>query len=458
LAKAYKDIELWLWVALFLLVTCLVIAMAVTELREAIVELVDPIMPLRSGTDTRIPGPRRECARTVSRVLAVGCAAVAVWEIPLASSPQPPRYDTPEDFNAYGEYGEDHSHMHDWNHDHHHGYGHHDEDEMDHRVHYEAHEFLLLRWKPLEPGLDEATNTSSEDDLLAAATRALGAAQYDLTGEDFLQGHRLLVFRHLGHTEEERPKHTHWQEILSALGHPPRGSNLTVDATSNEGSNVSGEATIADTAALLAVADNTFPAFLESSLCDALDSHSDKSTVEVPVNILDDATTTTSLVDDAATTSVDAGALTTIENHATELAAIGDAEARAAYAAACGTWRRMQTPYHHYDHHDDHYDHHHGHHGWYDEHGDHHDDHHHGEEWNHGEGRGRSEEDYHEHEHEHGAHGGAEETHEETHEKTNDETHEETHADSQGAVSVDSEHAQTPSLVPAESDISAEAL
>ena len=81
LVVCFPHLNTWhLW-ALALLLVVLFAAVHLEDWREIIVDLLEPLLVVKSDTATRLPGQQRQQLRCTAWVLTLVCAAVALWDI-----------------------------------------------------------------------------------------------------------------------------------------------------------------------------------------------------------------------------------------------------------------------------------------------------------------------------------------------------------------------------------------
>jgi len=283
----------WPMVLLVLVLALICFLLTLNELRVPMVELLEPIMPVRTHTGKMRHASVQEGTRAVSRVFTILCALVVLRDIQLhvravTSVPSP----TPNDYFNHEDYdsptGQDSYHHDSYPHD---SYPHDPTPsemwEKNHIDKWSADNRLTLRWKATAgfPGHEVALKTVAQ---------ALDMDVDKLAVEQVFDQHRLLLFKFRGPVDSSRPQynvHEHWQQLLS-----------------------SGAA-----GGLADYVDFSFPAYLDASLC-----------LELP-------TTSAELL------STDGDSEDSIKLQYV-LKAVEPDDARLAYAAACNSWRRKMFP------------------------------------------------------------------------------------------------------------------
>lgn len=165
------------------------------DLRGPLVELMEPIMPIRTDGGRQPPAPGRELARGLSRGLAVICSLVIVWDVAAHSrgvstlQPEPAAPDVHDE--AMPDY---------W-------------DEQDHYPDkWSADSRLMLRWQA-------SAEFPGEKRSLELAAQALGLETEKLASENLFPELRILLFRFLGPIEAGFHHHSvseRWQEFVVA--------------------------------------------------------------------------------------------------------------------------------------------------------------------------------------------------------------------------------------------------
>lgn len=181
LVICFPHLNTWhLW-ALAALLAALFAAVYFEGWRDILVDLLDPLLVVRSDSDKALPGKQRETMRRGSWVLALGCAFVSLWDIML----HPVQEGLFEPF----EQGEglsgalpdlwDQNHM------------------------------MMLRYKNM--GMSQP----SEQMLLAGAAEALGVPEVEISTQAHFHKHRMILFK----TKEEQnktrvPAHIRWKAAM----------------------------------------------------------------------------------------------------------------------------------------------------------------------------------------------------------------------------------------------------
>jgi len=278
----------WPMVLLVLVLGFICFLLTRNEIRVPMVELLEPIMPVRTHTGKMRQNPIQEGTKAISRLLTIICAMVVLRDIQLhvravtnVPAPTPSDYFNPDDYDSpkteeYENYGKDlysddptPSEM--W--------------EKNHMDKWSADNRLTLRWR--------ATATfPGQDVALKAVAQALEMDVDKLAAEQVFDQHRLLLFKFQGPMDSSRPNynvHEHWQKIVGA-----------------------GEAA---TGVLADIVDFSFPAYLDASLC-----------LELPTPMAELPS-----ADDVSEDSIKIQYV---------LKSVEPDDARLAYAVACNLWRR----------------------------------------------------------------------------------------------------------------------
>jgi len=316
----------WLWWALLLFVIGLLSCASISYVRQPVLELIEPIMPMKASPDKVRPGAGRDVARGIMRALVVVCAVMVLGRASqnqaalrtakeVAAMADSESYMDPEMEQYYENFP-------------HHAFDHEDymgdrpDGEMSEYGHYGVQRddwsedpWLLLRWLPTNDSIDDMK-------LLAVAANMLGVDVAELALREMKIEHRLMIFEFAGEIDATvAAAHLRWQEAVASSPHPANTSLLVEGAS---------------------LVDISFPAYLNTTVCNSLgvdseDVDSDQHTTSAPGG--------------------EAGLAAEVNNTALEvsLGSFADAGAQQAYISACTSWRRQ---FHYYDDHDymDHYD------------------------------------------------------------------------------------------------------
>lgn len=279
----------WPMVLLVLVLGFICFLLTRDEIRVPMVELLEPIMPVRTHSGKMRQTSIQEGTRAMSRVLTIICAMVVLRDIQLhvravtnVAAPTPSDYFNPESYDSpsdslenenYGKdlYSDDPTPSEMW--------------EKSHMDKWSADNRLTLRWRATAafPGQDVA---------LKAVAQALEMDVDKLAVEQVFDQHRLLLFKFQGPIDSSRPNynvHEHWQNLVDARE--------------------------ASTGVLADIVDFSFPAYLDASLC-----------LELPTPLAELPS-----ADDVSEDSIKIQYV---------LKAVEPDDARLAYAAACNLWRR----------------------------------------------------------------------------------------------------------------------
>jgi len=160
LVMCFPHLNTWyLWALTFLLFG-LGFAIWLDACRDVLVDLIDPLLVVRSDADQVLPGKQREQLRSVNRVVAVICAAIALWDILL--HPLPEGLMEPPSEQHVGS----------------------DLPEL-----WDPSSMMLLRWLP------ELEHVPGEQELLADVADALALESSLVATQVFAPSHRLLLFK-----------------------------------------------------------------------------------------------------------------------------------------------------------------------------------------------------------------------------------------------------------------------
>mmetsp|Transcript_99936 Transcript_99936/g.214014 ORF Transcript_99936/g.214014 Transcript_99936/m.214014 type:complete len:590 (+) Transcript_99936:147-1916(+) len=215
LVICFPHLNTWhLW-ALALLLAALFAAVWFEGWRDLLVDLLDPLLVVRSDTDKALPGKQRQTLRRGSWVTTMICAMVALWDIMLHPV-QDGLFETSAEHDGMDEGGIPNL--------------------------WDENTLLLLRWRP------PPSEMPGEAQLLATASEALGYEAEKMKTQAIFPNHRLLLFKFVGPDPEAStrgPVHMRWKAEMSA----PKGK-------------------------LAKIADTDFPASLNVTLC--LHAHASK--------------------------------------------------------------------------------------------------------------------------------------------------------------------------------------
>mmetsp|Transcript_31678 Transcript_31678/g.79954 ORF Transcript_31678/g.79954 Transcript_31678/m.79954 type:complete len:581 (-) Transcript_31678:39-1781(-) len=178
LVICFPHLNTWhLW-ALFALLVVLFAAVWFEAWRDILVDLLDPLLVVRSDTDKALPGKQRQHLRRASWATTLLCASVALWDIMLHPV-QEGLFEVPEDVD----------------------------DGLPDL--WDQNTMLMLRWRQ--------STTPGESELLAGAAEALEVETEELKTQVFLPEHRLLLFKVDGKQNSTRlPAHLRWKAALLA--------------------------------------------------------------------------------------------------------------------------------------------------------------------------------------------------------------------------------------------------
>lgn len=288
-------------------------------------EVMEPIMPIRTGGTNSFSARNtnvRDAVRLLSRLFALICVAVVLWDLAVNSAKlqqqqaepeytyKPPEYPQSSydgDYYSHHEHSYGYEHTYDHDDDHYsHDYSHDHDYSAESSGDWPREEWLLMRWQAsaeTQITLEDEDGTPHEDDLLETIAEALHIQREELAVEELNRKHRVLVFMHFGHTGAED------------------GNSVNISERWRE-------AVLAPVGKLATIVDSTFPAEIDTDLCFGL-PHEPFSQYHP---------------DDAE------GTMTTTAEFSESihevLHSIEPSAAREAYAAACKAWRRHW--YHHY--------------------------------------------------------------------------------------------------------------
>jgi len=187
LVVCFPHLNTWtIWLlGIFVIILWLVIT--VDAWRDVVVDLLDPLLVVRSDTDKALPGRQRQHLRQVSWIVILLCAAVAMWDIMLHPVPTG-TFEEPATVKPI-EHNDDLPEL--W-----------DQDSM-----------MLLRWLP-----QTTLGDQGESRLLDGIASALYVDRSDFETQVFVPDHRLLVFKcKQGSAGSEHvPVHIRWKAALLA--------------------------------------------------------------------------------------------------------------------------------------------------------------------------------------------------------------------------------------------------
>jgi len=176
LVMCFPHLNTWhLWVLLALMLGLLV-AIRNDACREIVVELLEPLLAMRSDADKTLPGAPREKLRGSARIATTVCAAVALWDILLHPLPEG-LFEAPAATEPL--LGSDLPEL------------------------WDPSSMMLLRWLP---GLEQPPG---EQELLASAAEAIKVEVSKLTTQVFASRHRMLLFKAV--VAEHPPAHMRWK-------------------------------------------------------------------------------------------------------------------------------------------------------------------------------------------------------------------------------------------------------
>jgi len=207
--------HLWILAALLLV---MFVAVWFEGWRDMLVDVLDPLLVVRSDTDKALPGQQRQRLRRAAWATTLLCAAVALWDIVL----HPVQEGLFEPVDAFDGLDDGLADL------------------------WDPGSMLLLRWRESAAGApvsDVVIPLDWEQQLLAAAAEALQVEEGKLTTQVLFPEHKLLVFKHNGPAENSSrlPAQLHWNAWKAAM--------------------------LAPEGKLGAIADSAFPAALNVTLC-----------------------------------------------------------------------------------------------------------------------------------------------------------------------------------------------
>mmetsp|Transcript_3205 Transcript_3205/g.8502 ORF Transcript_3205/g.8502 Transcript_3205/m.8502 type:complete len:624 (-) Transcript_3205:105-1976(-) len=218
LVICFPHLNTWhLWI-LAALLAVMFVAVWFEGWRDMFVDVLDPLLVVRSDTDKALPGQQRQRLRRAAWATTLLCAAVALWDIMLHPV-QEGLFEPADSFDSLDDGLADL---------------------------WDPGSMLLLRWRQGAagaPGSDVVMPLEWETQLLAAAAEALQVEESKLTTQVLLPEHRLLVFRHSGPADNSTrlPAQLHWNAWKAAM--------------------------LAPEGKLGAIADSSFPPALNVTLC-----------------------------------------------------------------------------------------------------------------------------------------------------------------------------------------------
>jgi len=164
----------------------------IPAVRIGVLDLIGPVMPLRSNEKGRRPSPRREAIRVVARLLAVLSATAAMVNIleqrRRMSSHSPVQY---ESYENYAKDAPATEQEYNW-----------DYDEDGSPWHHDVLP-LLLRWK-------EGVTMPPEAEVLAEVSQALEAGEDNVYVQDTLEKSRVMLFGFAVGKDESQALATKW--------------------------------------------------------------------------------------------------------------------------------------------------------------------------------------------------------------------------------------------------------
>jgi len=183
LVVCFPHLNTWHIWALAALLAALFVAIWFEGWRDLVVDLLDPLLVVRSDTDKALPGHQRQRLRHTAWALTLVCATVALWDI-LLHPVQEGLFEPMDD---------------------------HLEDGFPDL--WDANTMLLLRWK------DTPVKPPGENELISAAAEGLGVEKERLKTQVLFEQHRLWLFK----VEKDRetdanklPAHISWKALMLA--------------------------------------------------------------------------------------------------------------------------------------------------------------------------------------------------------------------------------------------------
>jgi len=226
LLLCFPPLSVWPMWLLGALLVAIGFCLTLPDLRGSLMELCEPVMPLRSDRGRGPPAPLREVLRSSARILVLLCSLVILWDLAVHT----------------------HKHVeHETSHEADMAHAMHGEAEAEHEPtpgswmdtypdKWSADTRLLLRWSA-----EQAKEFPGQDVALEYAAEALGLEKGKLAPIHLFPEYNLLLFKFLGPNDLSRPHynvHEHWQElVLAPYGH------------------------------LAGVVDGKFPAYLDAGIC-----------------------------------------------------------------------------------------------------------------------------------------------------------------------------------------------
>eukprot|EP00403_Amphidinium_massartii_P022911 CAMPEP_0178392288 /NCGR_PEP_ID=MMETSP0689_2-20121128/11603_1 /TAXON_ID=160604 /ORGANISM="Amphidinium massartii, Strain CS-259" /LENGTH=542 /DNA_ID=CAMNT_0020012861 /DNA_START=174 /DNA_END=1802 /DNA_ORIENTATION=- len=159
LVVCFPHLNTWhLW-ALSALLAGLFVAVFFRDWRELVVDLVEPVMVVRSDSDKLQPGPQRQMLRRIAWATTIVCGSVALWDIIMH----------PVQDDALWEHEEMLKEL-----------------DPAHSDLWDPSAMLMLRWKD---------GTRDDDSLTSMAAVALGMPQESISKKTRDDEHRLFIFK-----------------------------------------------------------------------------------------------------------------------------------------------------------------------------------------------------------------------------------------------------------------------
>mmetsp|Transcript_126398 Transcript_126398/g.219071 ORF Transcript_126398/g.219071 Transcript_126398/m.219071 type:complete len:673 (+) Transcript_126398:110-2128(+) len=336
----------WVYWILLAAVVVAALLLVIEEIRDFVMELLDPIMPLQHSANKRLPSPGRECARILSRVLALGCAVATLWNAPAPNAgtyqmqyappqdtaPWPNHHDYTPGY-PYGDPGYDSTY--------HAGadYGHGDQYNSD-QYHndwenhgYTDRDWLLLRWR-------EQATALQEEDLLNASAEAIAvnADTLRVMVNNTQHGVVLMEFVGMVTTREEQVRNR-WEgalktdrfvDLVNAAFPSHLDTGLCYDMAAHEDHPV----LASSTGAPGSEATNS-----EATVTEGAAAEANSETTSNEATVAEDAT----IEEQSSTTSSQDNEFSWDHWYKMRWSYVGDTEAQTAYKAVCHAWRQKMT-------------------------------------------------------------------------------------------------------------------
>jgi len=181
LVICFPHLNTWhLW-ALAALLAALFAAVYFEGWRDILVDLLDPLLVVRSDSDKALPGKQRETMRRGAWALCLLCATVALWDIMLHPV-QEGLFEMPEDGHGLSGPLPDL---------------------------WDQSTMMMLRYK--NTGMSHPSDTQ----LLAGAAEALGVTEAEVATQALFVKHRLLLFKSKEEANKTRvPAHIRWKAAM----------------------------------------------------------------------------------------------------------------------------------------------------------------------------------------------------------------------------------------------------